>query len=620
MRIQPRHQILDVWRAVARQSYHKGVWQPGGRYGSNSISDAEQLLCILGPATEVPLFGLDNPDAANEDVLDALVDLGDSIQVPQRLIRALTEYLRRYTDEDGTPLFAGGGYFSTARGVAEEVRPEQRGLDVVDSFSVSIQLMLATIGFLRVFRDVVRRPALREQVDELEAMASTRLTAAMVGLLRSFAINVFSTEEEDGIELLAMVNQERRPGRQVADELREALSKVNARLRDDVTIGSGSAEGSDLDLPNRLFECGWSWGIVQSAPEVETTAEIGTQRDGAAQNAPYQYFTTVALDAIAALSSERTWLLGLLDEAQLKLSQSLQLRSDLTRSYWDTIARFGSGQWPLEDIPWRTTDGVESDYLTLLVSGLALKGMGNASDSDLIRVARVLEELAKRSRITQRAATTKRESALDTHFPGLSIDLVGSDKGGGPTLTWTVTDISPLLLQRVLTLARMVSDGSARSRLLDLSDELWLHLRSRMFTRGEAGGLWDRQQGAFPQLPELTTEISWYFTKRVVDCLVTAAKVIADPPVPSLDLAQLADHLLHEAEHLYDRERLNGSTYNGQSLGERLKEIDIELERARSVRRERPGVAVAVTQEVLRKLDHLSAARRAARSADRGAL
>src|SRR6188768_1972174 len=113
MQIQPRQQLLDVWRSTVRLSYPDGRWHFGGRDGANSISDAEQLLCIMTPATEVPLFRLDDPDAANRDVLDALSVLGDDIQVPQRLISALREYLDRYTAPNGTPIFAGGSYFRT---------------------------------------------------------------------------------------------------------------------------------------------------------------------------------------------------------------------------------------------------------------------------------------------------------------------------------------------------------------------------------------------------------------------------------------------------------------------------------------------------------------------------
>ncbi|WP_067500859.1 SCO2524 family protein [Actinoplanes sp. TFC3] len=609
MQIQPRQRILDIWRATIRMSYPDGDWQFGGRDGANSISDAEQLLCIIAPATEIPLFRLDNPDAANRDVLDALSGLGDDIQVPQRLIKAINTYLDTYTDKDGTPRFSGGSYFR-AGGVDNGISDEQRRLDVVDSFSISVTLMLAVVGFTRVFRQIVSRPALLGEVDRLEAAASKRLSAAMVGLLRSFTVNVFSADDDFGRELVRLVNQERRPTRMVVDELREALREINARLRDDVTIGSGAAEGSELDLPNRLFECGWSWGIVREAPQIETS-DVGTQGPGAAQNAPYLYFTTVACDAIQALSSERTRLLGLLDEAQLKLAQALQLRFELTRSYWAVIATFGGGRWPLEDLPWRTTDGIEFDYFTLLVGGMVMQNMiaTRASDADLRRVGSVLEELANRSRITRRSS--ERESALDVHHPGLRFPLEGSDSAGGPRLSWTVADLSPLLLKRTLTVAGLLNDGTVRSRLLDLSDDMWKHLEGRIIGDGLPEGLWDQPGRTYPQLDVKFTDASWYFTKRVVDCLVTAARIINEDPLSSDLLADIAADLLNEAEHLYDRERLNNSTYSGQSLGEQLNQIGVDLERARTVRRERPGVAVAVTEEVLRKLDRLSAARRA---------
>jgi hypothetical protein len=610
MQIQPRQQLLDVWRATARLSCPDGAWRFGGREGANSISDAEQLLCLMAPATEVPIFRLDKPDAAASDVIAALGVLGDEIQVPQQLIVALTDYLVRYTAPDGTPIFSGDTCFQPDT-EGDEIKAEQRGLDVVDSFAVSVTLMLAVIGFTKVFRTVVTRASLLEDVDRLERMASTRLTAAMVGLLRSFAVNVFSADGSLGRELIRTVNQERRPTRQVVEELREALREINARLRDDVTIGSGAAESSELDIPNRLFECGWSWGLVKEAPLIETTVDVGVQRDGVAESAPYLYFTTVALDAIQTLFAERTRLLGLLDEAQSKLAQALQLRWELARSYWATIATFGSGRWPLEDLPWRTTDGIEFDYLSLLVSGMVVQNMVamRASNAELTRVAAVLDELANRSRITRRSS--EREAALNVHHPGLHFPLVGSEDLGGPRLAWTVADISPLLLKRTLNLASLLSEGTSRSRLLDLSDELWDHLQKRVIRQGPARGLWDQPAGAFPQLRVEFTEVSWYYTKRVVDCLVTAARVIQEPPLRSALLAQIAAELLNEADHLYDRELLNGSTDSGEQLRVELDLIGVELRRARAVRGERPGVAVAVTEEVLRKLDRLSAARRA---------
>ena len=44
------------------------------------------------------------------------------------------------------------------------------------------------------------------------------------------------------------------------------------------------------------------------------------------------------MDGIQDLFSERTRILGLLDEEQQRLAQALQLRSDLTRQFWSRIA------------------------------------------------------------------------------------------------------------------------------------------------------------------------------------------------------------------------------------------------------------------------------------------
>ena len=616
MQLQPRQQLLEIWRATARSSYVRSQWQWGGRDRANSISDAEQLLCLLSPATEVPVFRLDRPDETAEDAITALGRLGDSVEIPKLLIRVLTEYMKTYSAPDGTPTFAGGTYF----GAPKDDRPlddEQRGLDVVDSFSISVTLTVAVIGFVRVFRTLLTRENLRREADELEQLANRRLTAAMVGLLRSFSVNVFSAESDFGVELCRMVNQEQLPTRQIVEQLREALREINARLRDDVTIGSGAAEGSELDNPNRLFECGWSWGIVKDAPEIETVEDVGVQRKGVAQAAPYLYFTVVALEAIQTLFSERTRLLGLLSEAQLKLAQSLQLRWELTQSYWSTIATFGSGRWPIEDVPWRTTDGVESDYLSLLVSGMVVQGLvaQRASDAELIRIGSVLEELANRGRITRRPFAG--DSALRPHYPGIRLALELHDEPNEPHLIWTVTDYSPLLLRRSINLAGLVLDHTGRRRLLDLSDNIWDHLIGRQITEGNARSLWDLPAGAFPGLakdfPELETpesSASWYYTKRVVDCLVAAAKLIGSPPQRSEQLSRSAAELLIEADHLFDQEMLYGSSESGRALQTEREQIKLQLKRAHTVRRDQPGTAVSLAQAVLHRLDRLAAARR----------
>src|SRR5436190_17302834 len=108
MRMQPRQELLDIWRAVARISWQKGQWEWGGRDQSNSISDAEQLLCLLMPASQVEVFGLDDPDRTGDDMLRALAPLGGATEIPRKLVGVLSEYFSQYTDESGTPLFAGG--------------------------------------------------------------------------------------------------------------------------------------------------------------------------------------------------------------------------------------------------------------------------------------------------------------------------------------------------------------------------------------------------------------------------------------------------------------------------------------------------------------------------------
>src|SRR5262245_17461491 len=138
MKIEPRQQIRDIWQATVAVSYDRGkrAWRWGGRRGENSISDGEQLLCILLPATELRVFRLDRPGSTDSGVTAALKDLGSPTDIALALVRGVTAYLTRYSKPDGTPTFSGGGYFVTPDGV--EPSAEQLDLDVVESFAVSI--------------------------------------------------------------------------------------------------------------------------------------------------------------------------------------------------------------------------------------------------------------------------------------------------------------------------------------------------------------------------------------------------------------------------------------------------------------------------------------------------
>ncbi|AEV82591.1 hypothetical protein ACWT_1572 [Actinoplanes sp. SE50] len=610
MRVQPRQQLLEIWQAVLDYSFRDGRWHWGGRDGRNSISDAEQLLCILGPATTIRAFTLDQPDRVEDDVLDAMRALGGRLDIPITLLRVVEEYLTTYTDATGTPTFAAEGYFRVAETQEEKPSPEQLAQPVVDSFAISLSLSLAIIGFARQFRSNLKRRSARADIDKLEAMASKRLTAAMIGLLRSFTVDIFEVDSREGRALVRTVNQRGLATRRIVPLIQESLQEIRASLRD-VTMGSGAGLADDLDHPDRLFECGWSWGVVRDAPAIVTSEKVGDQPAGFAEPAPYIYFTALALDAIETLLSPRTRQLGLLNEEQLRLSQGLQLRWDLTQSYWSTIAtaNIGGARWPLEDIPWQRITENESEYYSLHVSSIVVQDLvrKRARDVDLDRVGLVLEELANRSRITRRVYAG--DKSYQVHAPGFPIELGGSDADIGPALTWYLSDFAPLLLKRTISLAGLLGDPDLRGRMLELADEIWGQLDSRRLPGERRRGLWDQPSLVFEDYDVRYDAPSWYHTKRVVDCLVTAAEVLSSPPLRSTRLTDHAGDLLSEADHLYDQELLQGSPNGGQAMRTELQELQSRLQRARSVLDEKPGTAAALASDVLLRLDRFAAAR-----------
>ena len=612
MRIQPRQQLLEIWRATARNSFQGGVWTWGGRHERSSIGDAEQLLCVMLPATETLRFRLDRPDETDADVSAALRPLGDSAAIPRRLIAALSEYMGRYVDEEGAPSFPGGSYLSS-RDVDKDVDDEQRRLDIVESFAASIKLSLATIGFCRAFRVVLTRSDLITETIELEAAASSRLTAAMVGLLRSFSINVFEVDSDYGVSLLRTINQELRPEREVLEEFQRSLDEVRAGLTDYVTVGSG--QNADLE-PGRLFECGWSWGVIQDAPEVPFV-EGQPQREGYALDSPYLYFTVVALDGITDLFSQRTRLLGLLNDEQQRLARSLQIRWELTQNYWGTIASFGGRRWPLEDIPWKTVDGLESDYFSLLVTAIAARALAERSDdndADLSRLGRILAELANRGRITRRPFLG--DPAIKIHYPGVSVALEFGRKGSpnivsdiAQNLVYEATDFAPLLLKRSIAVAALMRNIELRGELLELADRTWDHVVRRKLSEGIGRDLWDQPAHAYDVLDTLYDKPTWHHTLRVVESLVLAAELANSHPLRSVRLVDFAQDLLAEAEHLFDKERLRGTTDGRDELHEALNTVRHQLVWARRIINDRPGSATATLIDVLGKLDKLAAAR-----------
>jgi hypothetical protein len=618
MEIQTRRHILEIWRATVEHCYRDRKWQWGGRSGRNSISDAEQLLTILYPATTIESLKVDSVDQTANDVLAYLSVLGNEVDIPRQLMKFIGEYMNTYL-VDGTPDFSGDTYYDadesfgagdTAGAAEPEVKPEQRRLHVVDSYSMSVTLCLATLGFLRVYQQGLRSQRMQQEVNQLEKLASQRLTAAMVGLLRSFTVNTFDRTDPAGQVLVSMINQRGIAPEVIVGTLLEELAQIRASLRQELTIGLGQV-GDELENRGRLFECGWSWGVVDGAPEVPYVTGIGEQPAGVAEARPYLYFTVVALEGIQDLFSERTRILGLLDEEQQRLARALQLRWDLTRQFWATIATFGGGRWPLEDLPWMTTDGREDDYYSVLLASIVIQGAGaeRIVDLDIERIGRLLEELANRGRITRRPVAD--DSALALHIPGMRVRLMGSEKvAEGPRLQWTVSSFTLLVLKRLLRVAELIDDNAARVRFLDLADLMWNHIERRQIEGGNGRGLWDEPTQVFTGTSyEVYGKPSWYHTERVVEVLVAAANVTQTAPAATDELMEYAQQLLAEAEHLFDQEKLRGTSDTGEQMRESFQVVDANLRRARNLLRNRPGTAATLAGDVLRQLDLIDAAR-----------
>jgi hypothetical protein len=609
--LEPRNQILDIWKSALQYSYRSGTWEWAG----NSISDAEQLLCILYPATAVPTLGFDQPDLMGEDVAAVLSPLGNQLEAPRTMITLLTEYMQTYRDDDDRPTFRAGSYIEPqdATDPAAVSTDAQRDLEIVDSYSMSLSLCLAVLGFLQAFREGVRNRTLLDQIENLRQLTSERLTGSLTGLLRCFSVHVFEIDSVAGQSLLRNVNQAQEPDRIVAERLSRDLDAIRSRLRQELSIGSGVV-ADELDNRARLFECGWSWGIIQGAATVPYTEKVTTQPAGVAENRPYLYFTGVAMDGIEDLSSPRTQILGLLDETQLRLSQALRLRYDLALSFWAKVATTGTERMAVEDIPWRTSDGIESEYYTLLVSSMVVQELAVSPTSSPIlpRLARILEHLADRGRITSRPITRSPvptdDQALRLHQPGERLALVGTEALGSRQV-WRISNYSSLLFKRSIRMAGLLSDVRDRERMFQVSDSLMQHLQARRITSGEGVGMWDQ---LYPALPVTVTEkepASWYHTERVTEGLVTAALVLSEDLPASPVLQPLAAELLAEAENIFAQEKLVGAPTQGHAVRVSFDSIEKHLERARKLLGARPGTALTLVQGVLRELDSLSMAR-----------
>ncbi|WP_069165611.1 SCO2524 family protein [Nocardia altamirensis] len=622
MRIQPRQQLLELWRSVLAACYDKGTWHWGGRDGTNSISDTEQLLCLLYPATEIGAFALDQPDDMADDIRAVLAPLGEATRIGGALVGVLEDYFSRHTSTEGEPIFAAGSYLRSADG--REPSAEQYELEVVDAYSMSLTLCIAALRFLRIFKRFMDKEVRREAKDlsarirVLTPQVSVRLTAAMTGLVRSFVVHTPNPKSAQGQAILGMLNQVGAADETVIDGIARRLDRVRVQMANDVKLG----QTPDIDLADELllFECGWSWGIDQKASPIDfVRSKIGDQ-PGYAASRPDLYFTIVALDGINDLTSRRTREMDLLNDEQRQLADALELRWDLTQRYWSTVARYGPGRWPLEDLPWRTSDGEESDYYTLAVSAMVLQDFVNRQATDeLPQVVAVFDQLARRGRIISRL--TSGDPAAVLHYPGVRVPMPGSaDIGGGPPLVWVVPDFATMLLKRSLQAWQLSGDVAMRDRLMSMAELTMDHLSRRQIGFGAATGLWDdAEQVASTQWPGMlatedvgprdgAVQASWYLTERIVECLVSADRNFREPPLAMPSMISRAIEMRSEAEHLLNQEMLEvGDPDVSQAM---LSRIEQQLDEARRLLNEQPATAFSLAEQALLQLYELAYARR----------
>ncbi|MGW0184074.1 SCO2524 family protein, partial [Nocardia sp. NPDC003345] len=353
----------------------------------------------------------------------------------------------------------------------------------------------------------------------------------------------------------------------------------------------------------------WGWGIVRTAEPIDFVPGRAGNTAGHAEPRPYLYFTAVALDGIIDLSSQRIRELDLLTDEQRKLADALQLRFELARNYWSTVARFGGGRWPLEDIPWRTSDGEESDYFSLTVSAILIQDLVyRDSTEDLARTVAIFDQLARRGRITSRLMAG--DPAAILHFPGVRLALAGSeDIDGGPLLRWQVPDFVTMMLKRCLQAARLRTDVDTRDRLMALAEAAMDHLDRRILRQGPAAGLWDDPSAELGPTVHVEEGPSWFVTERIMECLVIAYDTFREPPLAPSSMVARAIDLMSEAEHLLNQEELEVEGDDPTPKQAAVNRIRQSLDRARTVLRERPGTAYSLATQALIQLDELAYAR-----------
>lgn len=529
--------LLATWNRWVDVAMSPEPWVDGRNrsLGRNSIMDAEMLECVLLPQFYLERFDLGTPSDTDESVarifnkLDPGVRLLDgqiSANSMAELVERLEDFLSSYRSTEGRDTFSPGGYLEPAQG---EMPPDDPPA-VVDSFTMSVSVCLHALYLANQWAEdqSSRRPTSIdvERLVRLRERLSERLTGAMLGLCRSFAVSVEDrgTWEEH--------TQRVWPRGASARVLRD----IGRRLR--------MFTGPDgLDETN-AFECGWSWGPTppdRYEPDYQGVSS-GQEQSLYCDPVPYLYFTIGAIDGIGDLFSRKIVAAHLLTPTQSWLASRLGFYRECASSYWSALAfsENSSGAWAVEDPPWRTADGNASDYWTLYLLTIALASdearENFGGERKLGRLLSLLEELAQRERITRRPHPPQADPAVALHIPpGQQLNLRTVALDGTPAGTefgWSIYDFAPRLLKLVGQVLAIATDRGVRDRASRLIDDIWnQHMINRRVAPESDAYAWDDVRSVFRDYPAKVkgdeeaeaagAQVgSWYITERVVEALV----------------------------------------------------------------------------------------------------
>lgn len=574
---------------------------------SNSILDSEILLCFLLPESRLRSFrfeGITKWEGEIEDhpLYSNLVTISDSERTysywNRKIKSAIDAYFARNSDANGKPTFASNSYLSQTG----QKRIPKKPVETVDAFSFSLSASIAIR--LLAERLISAHDGDSEEVEFWKSVAeksSKRITGAMDGLLRSFAIEKLPIDEWQ------KTTGRTWPEESGGDQSQNFLSTTRVQLR-----------GLEYELPMRLtFELGWSWGPIEPSQRLKV-AEISEDEANAdpalfAEAAPYLYFTMNALDGIADLASPELEAGSILTSDQLAMASRLKSLANMVSTYWLSLAiaddsRGGPGEWEIETIPFRTADAQGSVYWNLYLARVILSGIA-LKDSDLEKLANLAERLGEAGRVTTPPYPPETDPAVkEAHFPGLEIRLLSGGEKGHQVYGWSAYDFSPQLLKLASQVARQTEQSDVKQRMLGLSQRIWRHLFRRIgpgdglhwdyfaSVFGEGFDFWGAKDGKKSEVQINASKASvgwpmkekgvnsWYMTERVVEALVAAAEAEQSRPRPSDTLRQLAMALFLEAQ----------SNSADRSLDPEVqKATRTELDFCRRIIRDRPGEAAA---------------------------